>query len=120
MDDVYQVLGLGAVAMRKMRGDRDRAVAPPGATDRDHEVCLALGQVLGEQVVEQRVKPVVEGLELPIAIDEFDDLRVLSGHFLLVKAALDAVEQWRYTPTMLNGEPVEVITTIEVTFTLSQ
>jgi protein TonB len=47
-------------------------------------------------------------------------LRVISGHPLLVPAALEAVNQWRYRPTVLNGEPVEVITTIEVHFTLSQ
>ena len=49
-----------------------------------------------------------------------ESLRVLSGHPLLVKAALDAVKQWRYRPTLLNGEPVEVLTTIEVNFALSQ
>jgi protein TonB len=37
-----------------------------------------------------------------------------------VDAAIDAVKQWRYKPTLLNGEPVEVITTITVNFTLSQ
>ena len=47
------------------------------------------------------------------------DLQVLSGHPLLVKAALDAVQRWRYQPTLLNGEPVEVITTIEVNFSLT-
>jgi len=43
-------------------------------------------------------------------------LEVLSGHPLLVEAALDAVRQWRYRPTMLNGEPVEVETSITVNF----
>lgn len=43
---------------------------------------------------------------------------VLSGHPLLVQAALDAVRQWRYRPTMLDGEPVEVETTITVVFQL--
>jgi len=47
------------------------------------------------------------------------DLKVLSGHPLLVKAALDAVKQWRYQPTLLNGEPVEVVTEIDVNFTLA-
>jgi protein TonB len=47
------------------------------------------------------------------------ELQVLSGHPLLVAAALDAVRQWRYQPTLLNGEPVEVVTTIDVVFTLS-
>jgi protein TonB len=37
-----------------------------------------------------------------------------------VDAAIDAVKQWRYKPTLLNGQPVEVITTITVNFTLSQ
>jgi protein TonB len=47
-------------------------------------------------------------------------LEVLSGHPLLVQAALDAVRQWRYQPTLLNGEPVEVDTTVDVIFSLNQ
>jgi periplasmic protein TonB len=47
------------------------------------------------------------------------DLRVLSGHPLLVAAAIDAVSQWRYRPYILNGEPVEVETHITVNFILS-
>ena len=47
-------------------------------------------------------------------------LKVISGHPLLVQAALDAVKQWRYKPTILNNEPVAVATTIDVNFTLSQ
>jgi protein TonB len=45
-------------------------------------------------------------------------LEVMSGHPLLVQSALDAVKQWRYKPTLLNGDPVEVDTTITVTFTM--
>ncbi len=47
-------------------------------------------------------------------------LEVISGHPLLVPAALEAVKQWVYQPTLLNGEPVEVITQIDVNFTLNQ
>ncbi len=47
-------------------------------------------------------------------------LEVMSGHPLLVQAALDAVRQWRYQPTLLNGEPVEVDTTVDVIFSLNQ
>jgi protein TonB len=47
-------------------------------------------------------------------------LEVISGHPLLQQAALDAVRQWRYQPTLLNGEPVEVDTTIDVIFSLNQ
>ncbi len=48
------------------------------------------------------------------------DLKVLSGHPVLVKAAMQAVARWRYQPTLLNGEPVEVLTEIDVNFTLSE
>jgi protein TonB len=43
----------------------------------------------------------------------------MSGHPLLVPSALAAVKQWRYRPTLLNGEAVEVLTNIDVNFTLS-
>jgi protein TonB len=47
-------------------------------------------------------------------------LQVVSGHPLLTGAALEAVRHWVYRPTLLNGEPVEVIAPIDVIFTLSQ
>ena len=47
-------------------------------------------------------------------------LQVLSGHPLLRQAALDAVSQWVYRPTILNGQPVEVEAPIDVIFTLSR
>ena len=49
-----------------------------------------------------------------------DHLQLVRGHPLLVNAAREAVLQWRYRPTMLNGQPVEVITDIVVNFILSQ
>ena len=48
------------------------------------------------------------------------NLTVASGHPLLVPAAMEAVKQWVYQPTLLNGEAVEVVTRIDVNFTLSQ
>jgi len=48
------------------------------------------------------------------------NLQVISGHPLLTRAALDAVSQWIYKPTLLSGEPVEVICPIDVNFTLNQ
>ncbi len=47
------------------------------------------------------------------------DLKVLSGPALLIHAAMEAVKTWRYQPTLLNGEPVDVLTEISVTFTLA-
>ena len=49
-----------------------------------------------------------------------DNLKVITGHPLLIQAAIDAVKQWRYKPTMLNNEPVPVVTTITVNFAFSQ
>ena len=48
------------------------------------------------------------------------NLQLISGHPLLVQSAQDAVRQWVYQPTLLNGEPVQVITQIDVNFTLTQ
>jgi periplasmic protein TonB len=47
------------------------------------------------------------------------NLQLVSGHPMLVQAALDAVKQWKYKPYLLNGEPVEVDTEVQVNFTLS-
>jgi protein TonB len=46
------------------------------------------------------------------------NLTLVQGHPLLVPAAQEAVKQWVYQPTLLNGEPVEVVTQIDVNFTL--
>jgi len=47
------------------------------------------------------------------------DLKVISGHPMLVTAAVEAVKQWKYRPYLLNGQPVEVQTQIQVNFNLS-
>ncbi len=48
------------------------------------------------------------------------NLQLIDGHPLLARAAIEAVAQWVYKPTLLSGEPVEVICPIDVNFTLSQ
>ncbi len=47
------------------------------------------------------------------------NLQLISGHPMLAPAAIEAVKQWKYKPYLLNGEPVEVETQIQVNFTLS-
>lgn len=67
-----------------------------------------------------RIQGVVK-LEAVISKDgTIQDLKVLSGHPLLVKSAMEQVQRWRYQPTLLNGEPVEVVTEIDVNFTLQE
>lgn len=48
-----------------------------------------------------------------------EHLQLVRGHPLLVEAARQAVLEWKYRPTLLNGQPVEVLTDISVNFTLN-
>jgi len=48
-----------------------------------------------------------------------ENLQLISGHPMLAPAAIEAVRQWKYRPYLLNGEPVEVETQVQVNFTLS-
>ena len=48
-----------------------------------------------------------------------ENLTLVSGHPMLVPAAIDAVKQWKYQPYLLNGQPVEVDTEVLVNFALS-
>jgi periplasmic protein TonB len=48
------------------------------------------------------------------------NLQLVEGHPLLVPSAQEAVQQWQYKPTLLNGNPAEVVTQIDVNYTLSQ
>jgi periplasmic protein TonB len=88
------------------------------------------GNVQGAKLIHQ-VQPIypqiaktahVSGTVLLHAIIAKDgsiqELQYVSGPPLLMRAAMDAVHEWRYQPTLLNGEPVEVDTTIQVVFTL--
>jgi len=67
-----------------------------------------------------RVSGTVELIGVIAKDGTIQQLQVVSGHPLLVKAALDAVRQWVYRPTLLNGQAVEVIAPISVHFTLGQ
>lgn len=71
------------------------------------------------EAVEQHVSGTVK-LEAIIGIDgAVRDLQVVDGHPLLAAAAVEAVSQWRYRPTLLNGRKVEVVTLVEVNFNLT-
>lgn len=61
-------------------------------------------------------------VQLQVVIDKeghVTEVSVLQGPDVLVDAAVEAVKQWVYRPTLLNGEPVRVLTTIDVNFTLA-
>jgi protein TonB len=62
-------------------------------------------------------------VQLEIMIDKeghVSQVSVTTGPAELIQSATDAVLQWTYKPTLLNGEPVSVLTTVDVNYTLSQ
>jgi periplasmic protein TonB len=90
------------------------------------------GDVLGAKLIKKvlpvyppiarqaRISGTVQLIGIIAKDGTIQQLRVVSGNPLLVPAALDAVRQWIYRPTLLNGQAVEVIAPIDVTFTLTQ
>jgi periplasmic protein TonB len=124
----------GAVQMIEMERTPPLVEPPraaPPAQQEKHTVKISEG-VLEAQLI-SRIEPQFPSIALQTktqgtvrlhAIISRDgritSLDVLSGHPFLVKAALDAVRQWRYRPTLLNGEPVEVETSITVIFRLHE
>lgn len=107
--------------------------APAVSASFDQQKRVRVGGDVKEPKKIKDVKPVypeeaknagIQGIVIIEAVIGTDgsiqEAKVLRPVDLLDKAALDAVMQWRYTPTLLNGEPVEVVMTVTVTFTLSQ
>jgi TonB family protein len=93
---------------------------------------LRLGGNVAQEKIISRVMPVyppdakasrIQGkVELTVEIGtdgKVKSVAVLSGPPELVQSAVDAVNQWVYQTTLLNGEPVEVITTVDVNYTLA-
>jgi protein TonB len=106
------------------------ATARAGTPDEKPKRVRVAGNVM-QQKLRYRVEPVypeearrnrIEGtvrLTLVIATDgSIQQIRVDEGHPLLAKTAVDAVRQWKYEQTFLNGEPVEVLTAVNVEFHL--
>jgi TonB family protein len=94
---------------------------------------IKMGGNQAEKMLKVKVKPVypqeardkrVQGtvrLHAVITVDgSLTTIEVLSGDPLLVDSALAAVHQWKYRPTLLNGEPVEVDTTIDIVYSLKR
>ena len=87
-------------------------IKPPTKTKHVAPVDPAIAQsarVQGVVIIEATIGP----------NGKVQDARVLRSIPLLDQAALDAVKQWEFTPTLLNGVPVPVIMTVTVQFTLN-
>ena len=70
--------------------------------------------------LQARIQGVVRFSVLIGAEGAVKNLQLISGHPLLVPAASEALKQWTYSTTLLNGVPVEVVAPVDVNFTLAQ
>jgi protein TonB len=80
----------------------------------------AVVPVYPAEAKENRIQGTVK---LEITIDKeghVSEMSLISGPQELVRSATDAVQQWVYKPTLLNGEPVSIVTTVDVNYTLAQ
>lgn len=121
--------GSGSPFMNTLLASNIRPVAPPAANIQTRPTRVSIGVTEGMLI--HRVTPLyptiarnarIQGPVVLHAIIGRDgtiqNLQVVSGPPLLIQAALDAVQRWRYRPYLLNNEPVEVETQITVNFTL--
>ena len=121
------------VAMRKNSGDQDvklrlhvsnQPAAPPQQIRIGGQVQAAnlIHQVNPEYPAVAREARIQGTVRFNVSISKeglVENLRVESGHPLLVQSAMEAVRQWKYRPVLLNGLPVAVQTVVDVNFTLS-
>ena len=76
--------------------------------------------VYPELARQARIQGTVRFLVIIAADGRLRSTQLVSGHPLLVQAALDAIQQWVWRPTLLNGKPVEVVTTVDLNFSLEK
>jgi len=101
-------------------GDSAPARIRVGGTMQQAKLLVKVQPVYPTEAKAQRIQGVVR---LQATLDKsgkVENLIVLDGDRLLAAAAIDAVRQWQYQTTLLNGDPVGVVTEVDVNFTLAQ
>jgi periplasmic protein TonB len=123
--------GVGQVAML-FPMDPMNPVPPPPPPSRDKKnppLKISSGVLAGKLIFKvdpeypslARIARVSGSVIMEATIDEegnVAEIKVLSGHILLNEAAVEAVKRWKYSPTVLNGEPIKVQAAITVNFNL--
>lgn len=112
-------------------GGRNAGLPPPPPPPAEFRKPIPVGGDVQNSKLVRKVDPIypelarrarVSGIVLlQVTVDErgmVGTVRLIRGNPLLNQAAIDAVRQWRYSPTLLNGEPVTVIATVTVRFVL--
>ena len=124
--------GIGLASLPRVIDVSPPPVAPPAAPRASEKPRPVGGDVQAARLIRKvvpaypsiarqaRVSGTVRLIGIIARDGTIQRLEVESGPPLLVRAALDAVRQWIYRPTLLNGEAIEVIAPIDVIFTLSQ
>jgi periplasmic protein TonB len=113
--------------------DGRKGPAPPEDPNRNQKRRISVGGAVQQAMLIHRVEPTYPPLARQLRLSgqvhlraiisadgAVESLQVMDGSPLLVKSAMDAVGQWRYQPTKLNGQPVEVETIITVIYSLNQ
>ena len=126
---------LGGILSEKLDVSPPPAIAPPPPPPPPPPKAVTpagpvrVGGVVKEPRILKMVKPVyprmakMSGVSGTVVLEALvneqgtvSDIKVISGHPLLVQAATDCVRQWQYEPTLLNGVPTAVILTAKITF----
>jgi len=120
----------GGVVGGLIAGTPTAAPPPPPPPPKRRDAIKVGGNVMESRLI-RKIEPTYPELAkrarvqgrviLVVNVDEegnVSDIKVSSGHPLLNDAAINAVKQWKYSPTLLNGEPVPVIATVTVIFNL--
>ena len=111
--------GTTTFAKRTGAGAPDDGTLRVGGNIRPPQKLFGVNPVYPQEAMDARVQGVII-IEAKIGADgSVAEAWVLRSIPMLDQAALDAVRQWRYTPTLMNGVPVPVICTVTVNFTLS-
>ena len=105
------------------------ALSAASAMAQDAPSRISVAGSVQDAQISRRVNPIYPPLARTAGVDGAVQLQVfigadgsvtkvekVSGHPMLVRAAIDAVSQWKYKPTVINGKSVEVVTTIEILF----
>ena len=110
---------VGGISRRRPRPRRPQAPVRVGGDIKEPKKIKDVKPVYPQIAQTAKVQGIVI-IEATIGKDgSVKDAKVLRSVPLLDQAALDAVRQWKFTPTLLNGEPVEVVMTVTVNFTLN-
>ncbi|HKW97356.1 MAG TPA: TonB family protein [Bryobacteraceae bacterium] len=121
-----------SAAIQRLQSAREHPFAPPATQPSKDPVRIRVGAVIQQSNRLHSVDPVYPALAQQARIQgvvrfniligkdgRVTNVSLISGHPLLVPAAEEAVKAWVYRPTLLNGNPVEVATVVDINFTLA-